>query len=59
MAAAVFEAQNKSTLRRWLGEYYLGREKLVTLSARGRAYIRGALRILKNKPPPCLGHSYC
>ena len=33
--ATVFEAQNKSRLCRWLGKCYIGREKLVTLSARG------------------------
>ena len=35
---AVFEAQNKSRLHRWLGESYIDREKLVTLSARAGAY---------------------
>ena len=36
--ASVFEAQNESRLQRWLGETYIGRENLVTLSARAGAY---------------------
>ena len=30
--AAVFEAQNESRLCRWLGECYIGREKLVSMA---------------------------
>ena len=53
---AVLEAQNKSRLHTWLGEGYTGGEKLVrkAICYKG-AYIRGALCIFENKPPPQSG----
>ena len=52
---AVFEAQNESRLRKWLDKCYIGGEKLVSMAICQRAYIRGALHIFENKPPPQSG----
>ena len=55
----VFEAQNESRLRRWLGKCYLCGGKLVRLSARGGLIFEAhCMRIFENKPStqsgPCL-----
>ena len=57
--AAVFEAQNESRLRRWLGVCYLGGEKLVTLSARGGLIFKVFCAYSKISPPSSLDHVYC
>ena len=38
--AAVLNARNDSRLCRGLGECYIGREKLVSMAARGGLYLR-------------------